>query len=262
MPTSMLSVSRLQRRGFAPQQTCSRRHRSRATTAVVSAMGLLFVVAAVVTPGLGAFTGGRADIVATRLHSVIAARAESGGTALADLQVGQSLKCLRVKDYSKQGYHLQVGAERLGFIEMGELQEGFPSTETVDKMRNMKKVPGAEFDVRVLDKTNENLYLTMRSGDLTRPPRKLSRPSKVDEMGGLMDLGPQAWLEGEVVGVNILGAMVLLVDPTSSKEITLQLSKEHFTESFLKECTRGAMVRVRISGKDENGQPIITMKDA
>mmetsp|Transcript_13399 Transcript_13399/g.27966 ORF Transcript_13399/g.27966 Transcript_13399/m.27966 type:complete len:244 (-) Transcript_13399:56-787(-) len=230
----------------------------RNTTSVV-AIGWLFLVAALVRPGPGAFVSARiADRVAplhwgTRLHSLVTSRA----TPLADLEVGQSMKGKIARTYKTAGFFMDVGAERDGLLEIDEMQDGFP---TRARWNELKKANGTEVEVRVLDKTDGKLYLTMRSGDLTRPPRRRG-PKDPKARAALEDIGSEKWLEGEVEGIAFVGAFINVAHPASGVVTSVLVPQEEFTESFLRECIRGGKVRIRIGGKDEKGLLWGTMKN-
>jgi len=263
----MLSVSHSSCRGMVPKQMLHKwQRRGPGSAAVAVAVVCLLLVAELVKSCSGAFAGITAGITTPRLHGLVAARASSSGTPVAELEVGQvfKVKATNFRKWKQDAFFVNVGAEVDGYLSVGEIRDGFPTEELWDKLKS--STAEGEFEVKVLEKTGDGqFFLTMRSGSLTRPPTMAKHGSKDwSDLADFQDIGPETWLEGEVGKVTVPGVSVWLAPPAGGERISQYLSKADFMESFFNECIRGGKVRVRIRGIIEvrNKKLLdITMKD-
>merc|ERR1740123_2038041 len=84
-----------------------------------------------------------------------------------DFTVGETVAGKVIK-VIKSGVVVNVGAEKLAILDAGEVRDGFPVEGMPPKDSLVK--------ARVLDLQGGELRLTMRSGDLARPPRERISP--------------------------------------------------------------------------------------
>jgi len=220
---------------------------------VAAAVCMGFLVAVVVTPDPRTFVG--LKTFRPRSRELVVVRASPGLTPVADLEVGQTVRGIMKKRFSKNGFFVDIGAERPGLLESGEIEDGFPTEETWDKYVDMCHLKDEYFDLRVLEKSEDTLYLTLRSGDLTRPARR--RLPNLDD--SFRDLSSDAWIESQVGGVYPYGVFVTVKHPTSGVEQMVLVRKSELTESFQDDCIRGCTARIRLF-PDEEGRLCGTMK--
>jgi len=214
--------------------------------------------------------GRLSSAVVTNAGSVTAAEKEVStskqpgeGLSLHELSVGQVLNGKVVQIYAPGGVSVEVGChETLGFLEVEEFEDGFPF-EGPFKYR-----PGDDITVRVLDVDlqakidghgqpdphgdhgdNGKLHLTLRSGDLIRPPRykaDIARPANLEPFSSIPS---EAWLEGEVVKMSDWAAFVRVTAPCGEPFVGI-LYRDHFRSGFAEMVIRGCQARVRIHEVD------------
>lgn len=194
---------------------------------------------------------------------------------LAQLEVGQTLEGRVVQIYYPGGVSVDVGCrETLGFVEVEEFRDGFPA-EGPFSFR-----PGDVVSVCVLDVNpdaqiddhgepdphgdhgdNGKLHLTMRSGDLARPPRysaDVSRPADIEPFKGISS---EEWLDGEVTMMSDWAVYVKVTAPCGEPFVGI-LQQEEFGDGFGDEAVRGGRVRVRILEVDAACRRLLlTMRD-
>lgn len=198
----------------------------------------------------------------------------SGNLELAALEVGQTLKGRVVQIYHPIGISVDVGCkDTLGFLEVEEFKDGFPD----DGPFSFKL--GDPVTVRVLDihpdATTDHLgssdphgdygdsgrlHLTMRSGDLSRPPRYIADVSRPISLSPFLAIPPDEWLEGEVVTMSNWALYINVL--AEKKPFVGILRKEHFAEGFADQVVRGCKARVRILEVDQQCRRLLlTMRD-
>mmetsp|Transcript_122477 Transcript_122477/g.357626 ORF Transcript_122477/g.357626 Transcript_122477/m.357626 type:complete len:256 (-) Transcript_122477:9-776(-) len=194
-----------------------------------------------VAPGAGAAAEGDA--------------AKSAKIPFKELQVGQTLDGAVVNRWRTVGCLVDVGAEKTGLLEVGEFRDGFPREGNAFRR-------GDKVQVRVLDVTDGKLFLTMRSGDLTRPPRRRTDPPDVEAFAGV---SPEAWLEGQVDALTTWGAFVAVTPPSGGKPASGMVHKSRFSDGFpddASKAVRGGKVRVRVLAVDaEKGKLELSMRE-
>jgi len=196
-------------------------------------------------------------------NEVSANRPPVEGLSLYDLRVGQVLSGKVVQIYAPGGVSVEVGChETLGFLEVEEFEDGFPF-EGPFRYR-----PGDELTVRVLDVDpqaqidghgqpdphgdhgdNGKLHLSLRSGDLMRPPRYKADTKKPANLEPFRAIPPEAWLEGEVVKMSDWAVFVRVVAPCGEPFVGI-LYRDHFHPGFAETVIRGCQARVRIHEVD------------
>jgi len=122
-------------------------------------------------------------------------------------------------------------------IETGEqLQEGMP----------MARIPkGTKVYGRVIEKRDGKLFVTLRSGSLERPFRRLDRKERNEE--ACQGIPADEWLEGEVYNMMFgTGAFVRVVAPGHSKPSGGLLRVEQFADGLEDDIVLGTKVRVRV----------------
>lgn len=175
-----------------------------------------------------------------------------GGFPAQDLVIGDEYTGRVGRHHREYCVFVNVGADREGMLEVGEMQDGFPP-DGIDLKG------GDQVTVRILEKDGDKFYLTMRSGDLERPPResRLSRDASV-----LAEVPADQWLDGVVNSMTTWGVFVRVQPPLGGEPLLVLLHKDDFKEGFAKEAIRGAPVRVRVRGYDaEKNRALLTMKD-
>merc|ERR1711972_1197634 len=159
-----------------------------------------------------------------------------------------------LKTWLQHGVFVDVGAEKEAFLELGEYRDGFTGTNDFKK--------GDPVSARVLDLHEGKLFLTRRTGDLTRRPRGTS--PKPDTKN-LPQISPDAWLDGEVEGVTIWGMFVIVTLTEGGDPVVGAVHKSEFPEGFEDKATetmRGGKVRVRVLKYDhEKKRVVMSLKD-
>uniref|UniRef100_A0A7S4SG78 S1 motif domain-containing protein n=1 Tax=Alexandrium monilatum TaxID=311494 RepID=A0A7S4SG78_9DINO len=184
----------------------------------------------------------RAPAAARAAEAEAAARgaADEPKTPLAELQVGQTLEGVVTNRWRTVGCFVDVGAERAGLLEVGEFRDGFPT-----EGNNYKR--GDKVQVRVLDVSDGQLCLSLRSGDLARPPRRPKGPPA--DVTPLEGVSPDEWLEGEITSLTTWGAFVAVPPPSGGDPVIGMLHKSYFRDGFTDDAVkavRGGRVKVRV----------------
>mmetsp|Transcript_10931 Transcript_10931/g.20593 ORF Transcript_10931/g.20593 Transcript_10931/m.20593 type:complete len:245 (+) Transcript_10931:44-778(+) len=185
---------------------------------------------------------------------------EPGQRLLEDFEIGQNVtgrvKAVQVKGASVA--YVDIGAVKDAVLEYGEMEDGFPKTLTPVKK-------GREITARVLeyDREVDRIYLTLRSGDISRPPR-LRKQDENHDPESLRLVADQEWLEAEVVGIFTFGVFVN-VKPSwgGGRPVFSLLHKNEFAPSFASDpdkAVRGGKIKVRKMGLNERGELKVTMK--
>jgi len=179
----------------------------------------------------------------------------SSKTPIAELQVGQSFDGKISKRWRTVGCFVDIGVENEGMLEVGEMRDGFLAEGNTYKA-------GDEVKVRVLDVTDGKLFLSMRSGDLSRPPR---RREAAPNAAALEGVGPDAWLDGEVTALTTWGAFVAVVPPSGEgNPVVGMVHKTNFNDGFADDAeraVRGGRVKVRVLSTDvETNKVGLSMK--
>mmetsp|Transcript_18030 Transcript_18030/g.35384 ORF Transcript_18030/g.35384 Transcript_18030/m.35384 type:complete len:310 (-) Transcript_18030:50-979(-) len=192
------------------------------------------------------------------------------GLSLHELRVGQVLSGKVVQIYAPSGVSVEVGChETLGFLEVEEFEDGFPFEGP------FKYKPGNNLTVRVLDVDpqakiddhgqpdphgdhgdNGKLHLTLRSGDLIRPPRYKADASRPANLESFLAVPSGAWLEGEVVKMSDWAAFVKVTAPSGDAFVGI-LYRDHFRPGFAEMVIRGCEARVRIHEVDSQCRRLI-----
>lgn len=173
---------------------------------------------------------------------------------VSELEVGQEVDGMVRRDFGFVGYFIDVGAEKNGLLEFEELVDGFPSKD--DYLRK-----GDFVTARVLETDGENIYLTRRTGDLTRPPRFRQKPEPED-IEAFSGVPNDEWLQGVIAGMWAKGVWVKIAPPSGGRPVRSLVKREEFTGDFEKEVFPGMNVMVRVTGVDVPQKRIdITMRD-
>lgn len=188
---------------------------------------------------------------------------EASQVSIKDFRVGQTLEGRIVQIYCPGGVSVDVGCrETLGFLEVEEFRDGFPIQGPFFYK------PGDRVTVRVLDINpravvndhgepdphgdygdNGKLHLSMRSGDLARPPRYVADASRPANLKPFLDISPMTWLDGEVVMMSSWAVFVKVESPEGEPFVGI-LSQADFAGDFAEKVVRGCRVRVRIKEAD------------
>lgn len=177
------------------------------------------------------------------------------------LELGQEFEGTVIQWYFPCGITVDIGAEVEGFLEVEEFRDGFP-TGTIPEMFPR----GAKIMVRVLDLEKHTLaesarfHLTMRSAELTRPPRYVAT--------GVADIEPFAtaareeWYDGEITLMSTWALFVKVETPGTGKPFVGILYESDFAGSIKDEAARGGRARVRIKEVDIGSRRLIlTMRE-
>lgn len=154
---------------------------------------------------------------------------------VSELKVGQSYQGKVIDRYHDKCLYVDIGAKLPGMVTFAECQDGFPT-------RGFAANKGDSVDVRVLDIEGDKFYLTMRSGDLERPPRERIVN---DDLSPFRKMTTKDWMEGEVSAIFAWGVFVKVTDPDGNVAIGM-LHKKAFKPEFVREAIRGGKVKVRV----------------
>jgi len=186
----------------------------------------------------------------------------SGISKFATLQVGDELGGTVTKVLKRvplPGIYVDVGVGKDGFIEAGEVRDGFP-IHGLGKFMKGTEITG----LRVLRVSEGNLGLTLRSGSLERRPKiKLPKNNKKKDVEAFENVPQDEWLTGIVNGIGTLGVFVVLQPHKTGQQVLAFLDRSEFVGSFEDEVISGGTVRVRISSLNVPKCSIsLTMKEA
>jgi len=191
------------------------------------------------TVALGSSTRVRVKRIDARRNKVYMSMKEaSEEVSIADMKVGQTLSG-EVKAWVKEkGIYIDVGADRDGYLPVGEFRDGFPNDMCKSELRVGKKVT-----VRVLSVAGGRLTLTRRSGDMKRPATMNPRENDVS---GFLHVEDDEWLEGSVVALNMYAALVRISPPDGGQPVQAMLNSGDFADGFIDKIDLGSTVRVRV----------------
>jgi len=199
------------------------------------------------------FAGGRA-LGRLRWHVPPSARcaAAEAESPRVNLEIGGSVEGIVKRVFRGASVFIDIGEKRDALLELGELSDGYPIGGIPYKV-------GDRVTVRFLDKDGEKLYVTMRSGDLARPPRTFYKKGDVSAFEGVAH---DVWHSGVVQAMHPLGVFVAVTSPKGGDPIVSLLPVAEFREGFVDEAIRGGDVRVRVLSVDlEKSRLEVTMKD-
>jgi len=179
----------------------------------------------------------------------------SDPTKLATLRVGDEVHGTVTKVLGRGGIFVDVGFGKDGFIEAGELRDGFPIDGL--KFRKGTKITG----LRVLRVSKGKLWLTLRIGSLERGPR-IKLPKLCREHVQAFEGVPQdQWLTGIVNDISTLGVFVVVKPQRIGQQVSAFLHPSEFTNGYEDEAILGGTVGVRILSIDVAAGSIrLTMK--
>jgi len=179
----------------------------------------------------------------------------SDPTKLATLRVGDEVHGTVTKVLGRGGIFVDVGFGKDGFIEAGELRDGFPVNGLT--FRKGTKITG----LRVLRVSRGKLWLTLRSGRLERAPR-IKLPKLCREHVQAFENVPQdQWLTGIVNDISTLGVFVVVKPHKIGQQVSAFLHPSEFINGYEDEAILGGAVNVRILSVDVTAGSIrLTMK--
>lgn len=161
----------------------------------------------------------------------------SGPVTWESVEVGQSVQGTIKHRWFPAGYFVNLSPGVDGFLEVGEFRNGFP--EGWPYLETQKVA------VRILSKTADRIYLTMRSGPLDRPDKMIRTPNP--DVSQFLTLGAQEWLKGEVIDMSAFAVYVKVADPSSGEAVKGMIHKSEFKQGFADHVAPGDTVRVRVT---------------
>eukprot|EP00439_Symbiodinium_sp_Y106_P076299 s2821_g15.t1 len=223
----------------------------------------------------GATVASLSSIVAGKLRRH-AASTTHPGRPLEKFQVGEHVEGMVVQIYCPGGISVDVGcSDTFAFLEVEEFADGFP------RKGPFKYKPGDQISARVLSVNPEaraadhgepdphgehgdtgRLYLTLRSGVLSRPDRYVADSSRPADVTAFLDAEQEEWLTGEVVMMSSWAVYVKVTSPAGKPFVGI-LAEEDFDGEFGQDVARGSQVPVRIQEVDiTNRRLLLTMLPA
>ncbi|CAJ1452084.1 unnamed protein product [Effrenium voratum] len=154
--------------------------------------------------------------------------------------------------------YVDIGAEKDAVLEYGEMEDGFPS-----KLTPVRK--GSKVETRVLeyDEDLDRLYLTRRSGSLSRPAR-LAKAEENHDPEPLRRVAESEFLDAEVVGIHTFGVFVNVFPSWGERQpVFALLHKKEFAGGFAQDpekAIRGGKIKVRKLATNQRGELKVTMK--
>eukprot|EP00441_Pelagodinium_beii_P032898 CAMPEP_0197635538 /NCGR_PEP_ID=MMETSP1338-20131121/11331_1 /TAXON_ID=43686 ORGANISM="Pelagodinium beii, Strain RCC1491" /NCGR_SAMPLE_ID=MMETSP1338 /ASSEMBLY_ACC=CAM_ASM_000754 /LENGTH=226 /DNA_ID=CAMNT_0043207613 /DNA_START=29 /DNA_END=706 /DNA_ORIENTATION=- len=159
------------------------------------------------------------------------------GRPLGEFKVGQAVHGTVVQIYCPGGVSVDVGcAETFAFLEVEEFQDGFdpfqfkPGQEIVARVLELN--PDAvvedhgEPDPRGDFGNSGKLHLTMRTGDVSRPPRYVANTSKPPNLMPFNRSPKEEWLNGEVVMMSSWAVYVKILAPSGEPFVGILLQED------------------------------------
>eukprot|EP00435_Cladocopium_sp_Y103_P049901 s1906_g15.t1 len=189
----------------------------------------------------------------------IAPKIEAGACTDSRFEVGQVVQGF-VRNVWRSFAFIDIGAERDARLELSELDDGFPG-------KSLKAVLYEHHTVRsrVLEvAAGGAIWLTRRSGSLTRPPR-IQKEDENRAPEALQSLPSDIWLDGQVGDFLPTGVFVHVRDPEDGqpqpkKPLVGFLPAFLFLPGFEKEAIRGKRIKVKKEGFNPGKGLLLTMR--
>jgi len=176
--------------------------------------------------------------------------------AVADLQPGETVQGVVLRNLGPKRYEVDVGAMKVGDLKVGELRDGFPTDDALLKR-------GDRITARVLklDPMSSKFWLTMRSGNLLRPPWEHDKLRGAD-VTSFVGIPEDQWFDGQVVDMSIFAVWVRLVPPDGGRACEGMVHKTAFSDGFVDSAAYGQHVKVRVLSVDgERGRLTLSMRE-
>lgn len=155
---------------------------------------------------------------------------------LTALEIGRDVEGVVTRVYRQSMASVDIGAEIQGSLDCGEWCDGFALPE--ERLREGDRVHG-----RILENDGKRFYITCRTGDLTRIRR---RKNAVGSVADFAKVPADQFLHGTVQGIATWGVIVDVAPPNGGAVHSGKVHRKNFCDSFYRECTFGAAVKVRI----------------
>jgi len=170
-------------------------------------------------------------------------------------QVGQTVEGTVDRIFYPAGIFVDIGCERNGLLEWGELKDGYPTKDaSFDE--------GRRIEARILSNDGEAIFLTKRSGELERPP-KPAKGSDNTDFKPFEDVASQEWLDAKLGNMKINGAFVYVEPPGGGSPATGYIRAQDLTNEFKAKAIRGMDLKVRVQKANAaEGQLWVTMKES
>lgn len=177
-----------------------------------------------------------------------------------DFEVGQNVsgRVMATQFRGPSLAYVDIGADKDAVLEYGEMEDGFPTKR--DPVRK-----GKQISARILEFNEEadRFYLTMRSGDLSRPPR-IKKSEENHDPESLRLVASEEWLDAEVLGIFTFGVFVNVTPSWGGGDpVFALLPKSEFSADFgsdPEKAIRGGKIKVRKLGLNDRGELRVTMK--
>lgn len=160
------------------------------------------------------------------------------------LEIGQSFEGTVTTFLPGKGVFVDIGAEKIGYMQAAEFTDGFPMDLSGLQV-------GCEVKVRILKVANESLWVTRRSGDLSRPT---ARVAFVNGFPRFAEIPTSHWLEAEVTTMTTFACFLLVSLPDGSAFATAALEKGDFADGIAEGLALGSKLQVRIKKLDMEKQ--------
>eukprot|EP00929_Paragymnodinium_shiwhaense_P054488 TRINITY_DN27314_c0_g1_i1.p1 TRINITY_DN27314_c0_g1~~TRINITY_DN27314_c0_g1_i1.p1 ORF type:complete len:282 (-),score=87.69 TRINITY_DN27314_c0_g1_i1:81-926(-) len=179
---------------------------------------------------------------------------------LASLKRGDKVRGVVLRNLGAKRYEVDIGATKVADLQVGELRDGFPTTEALLKT-------GDVIDARIL-KVNKDpasgfkqkIWLTRRSGDLMRPFWEHDKLKSAD-VSAFAAAAPSDWTEGTIVEFSVFAIWLRLTPPDGGAPCEGMMHKSEFLDSIVDDAKYGQKVKVRVVRVDEQkNQLFVSMK--
>jgi len=180
-----------------------------------------------------------------------------------------------VKKVTPQGAWLDIGAAKStgggknAVIELDEWLEegGFPTDYDQVKKSKGNTISARILELRAMGKAGGQVFLTRRSGNLTRP--KVFRVTKTkgnqfDDLKLVAGLKPDAWINGQIVKFAPWGVYVGFRPSHPKRDTRVEglVHTTHFADGFAAKAAVGDLIQVRVLDVDASkGTIALTMRE-
>lgn len=171
---------------------------------------------------------------------------------LKDVKVGEEYNGTVGRWWREWAVNVDIGANGETLLMMEEFCDGFP-------LEGWPPATGTKVTVRILERTDKDVLVTMRPGDFDRLPPS---PKGSKDVSIFKEVDSEQWFNGEVQGMAAFGVFVLVQPPGDDEQVVGLLRKEGFADGFAPTAERGEKIRVRVVDIDSKKKRMgLSMRD-